>query len=66
LGKIDRGIICSVNGCKEIAERSVSRVNASSLKLKAEGRRVYLCNKHYKELKKQVKKEKEIEKLRWK
>lgn len=65
MGRVDKGVKCSVEGCSERAERSLSRDKASGLRLSEVGRRVYLCQKHYKELKKQIKKDKDLEKLRW-
>lgn len=66
MGKIDKGINCSVDGCSEMAVRSISAEKASEAKLKtAEARRAYLCKKHYKELKKQLRKDRRLEKWRW-
>ncbi len=65
MGRVDKGVRCSVEGCGERAERSLSRDKASGLRLSETGRRVYICQKHYKELKKQIKRDKDLEKLRW-
>jgi len=66
MGKIDKGVKCSVEGCTEAAMRSVSTEMASEAKLKTtEARRAYLCKKHYKELKKHLRKDRRLQKWRW-
>jgi hypothetical protein len=67
LGKVDKGVGCSVNGCKNPAVRSLSRteVGPSGLSVGGEGRRVYLCHDHYKEWKKATKKSRSLERSRW-
>ena len=50
MGKIDKGVMCSVEGCAEVAIRSISTEMASEVKLKTmDARRAYLCKKHYKD-----------------
>ena len=72
MGRIARGETCSVDGCNEKAEYSISYVEARILeqeknyKLRQVHGRVYLCKKHYKELKKLKKKEERFERLRFK
>jgi len=58
---------CSVVGCNREAVRSLSaeKVSATGLKV-GEARRAYLCKDHYKEFKKETKKEKMLEKWRYK
>jgi hypothetical protein len=67
LGRVDRGVLCSVQGCSNKAERSLSReqLAGSGLTAGGEGRRVYLCREHYKAWKKATKKEKSAERARW-
>jgi len=67
MGKISKGILCSVDGCDREAIRSlpVERVEEAGLKVKGT-RRVYLCREHYKEYKKATKKEKTLERWRHK
>ncbi len=67
LGKVGKGIKCSVVGCGEDAIRSVSPVDVSraGLKVSSSGRG-YLCKNHYKEMKKKLRKDKEIERWRMK
>jgi hypothetical protein len=65
LGRIDKGVICSVKNCDKEAIRSLARDKVSSAGLKVnEGRRSYLCREHYKEYKKGSKKDKLLEKWR--
>jgi len=71
VGKIKKGVSCSVIGCSGKAMHSLSidkiqeAVRAIGLKLDIRtSRRIYLCEKHYKEIKKQLKKTKKVEK--WK
>jgi len=67
LGRIAKGVKCSVVGCDKEAVRSLSREKVSSAGLKVEGtRRSYLCKGHYKEYKKETKKDKMLEKWRYK
>jgi len=72
MGKVKQGTPCSVEGCSELAVRSFSldkiseSLQAASLALKTSRmRRAYLCQKHYKQVKKLMKKEKRIEKWRY-
>ena len=67
MGKVDKGIGCSVTGCRNQAERSISRdeTGGSGLSLGGGGRRVYLCRDHYKVWKKATKKSRNLERSRW-
>jgi hypothetical protein len=67
MGKIDKGVACSVSGCKNSAERSIGRdqLAGSGLSAGTEGRRVYLCHDHYKAWKKSTKKDREMQRARW-
>lgn len=66
MGRIDKGVKCSVTGCGKDAVRSLSsqKVKAAGLKIGTE-RRAYLCKEHYKEFKKKTKKDKQLEKWRY-
>jgi hypothetical protein len=67
LGRVDKGVNCSVVGCSKEAVRSLSneKVSRAGLNVGGKGRgRVYLCKDHYKEFKKRTKKEKMLEKWR--
>ena len=67
MGRVAKGIKCSVVGCDKEAIRSLSneKVSAAGLKV-GTARRAYLCKDHYKEFKKETKKEKMLEKWRYK
>ncbi|MGD0330142.1 MAG: hypothetical protein ABSB40_06795 [Nitrososphaeria archaeon] len=63
MGRINKGVNCSIQGCKNAAERSLSleQVSKSSLKVDNSTRRVYLCHEHYKKWKKETKKDRDLE-----
>jgi len=65
LGRVAKGVKCSVERCKNDAVRSlpVDKVKTSGLKVSDE-RRAYLCKEHYKEFKKETKKDRVLEKWR--
>ncbi len=65
MGKVAKGIKCTVTGCSEDAVRSISPedVSKAGLKVSASGRG-YLCKNHYKELKRKLRKDKKIERWR--
>ena len=67
MGRVDKGVPCSVSGCSNRAERSISRteVGGSGLIVKGDSRRVYLCHDHYKAMKKATKKNRSLERSRW-
>ncbi len=67
MGKVGKGVKCTVAGCTENAVRSVSPTDVSRAGLKVTtGGRGYLCKNHYKELKKKLRKDKQIEQWRMK
>ncbi|MEM3737419.1 MAG: hypothetical protein QXJ75_04980 [Candidatus Bathyarchaeia archaeon] len=67
MGRISSGINCSVEGCSEPAVRSLSTEKAKAAGFKIAGdKRAYLCREHYKALKKLTKKERSIERWRYK
>lgn len=67
MGKVKKGIKCSVEGCGSSAVRSLSADTVASVGFKiGEERRAYLCENHYKNFKKKTKREKLLEKWRWK
>ncbi|UCC33838.1 MAG: hypothetical protein JSW53_02210 [Candidatus Bathyarchaeota archaeon] len=65
MGRIAKGVKCSVSGCDKEAARSLPnpRVSAAGLKV-GTGRRAFLCKDHYKEYKKKTKTERKLEKWR--
>ncbi|MEJ5326824.1 MAG: hypothetical protein WHU54_01035 [Candidatus Bathyarchaeia archaeon] len=67
MGRIDKGVKCSVSGCSGEAVRSLSAQKAKSagLNVSSSEKRVYLCREHYKEFKKKTKKDKTIDKWRF-
>lgn len=72
LGKIDKGVNCSIVGCNNSAFRSLSYSEFSRVASRAGlsigsnvPRRVYLCEDHYKVFKKFLRKEKMYEKWRY-
>jgi len=67
LGRIDKGVKCSVSGCGREAVRSLSteKVRSTGINVGSNERRAYLCKEHYKEYKKKTKKDKQLEKWRY-
>jgi hypothetical protein len=57
VGRVDKGEKCSVSGCSNEAERSISadKVKSAGLKINTD-KRAYLCKEHYKEYKRSPKK----------
>jgi hypothetical protein len=57
-----------VSGCSAEAVRSLSaeKVRAAGLNISRSERRAYLCKEHYKEFKKKTKKDKQLERWRYK
>ena len=67
MGRVDKGVSCSVSGCENSAERSMSGSKAAmapDMGLNST-KRVYLCHEHYKEWKKATKEDRENERARW-
>lgn len=66
MGKVSKGMKCSIEGCGKEAFRSLNMEKVTSAGLKAQGaRRAYLCKDHYKEYKKATKKDKILDKWRY-
>jgi hypothetical protein len=65
LGRVSKGEKCSVAGCGKNAVRSISVSDAKTAGLEVEGRRAYLCEEHYKVVKKSRKKDKQLQKWRY-
>jgi hypothetical protein len=67
LGRVGKGVKCSVSGCGQDAVRSLSaeKVRHAGLRVGSE-KRAYLCKEHYKEYKKKTKKDKQVEQWRYK
>jgi ribosomal protein L13E len=64
MGRIRKGVSCSVLNCKEEAVRSVDASKAKNAGLEVDTRRAYLCKEHYKACKKGNKKMDQINKWR--
>jgi len=64
LGRIDKGVKCTVCGKEAVRSLSADKVKAAGLKVGSE-RRAYLCKEHYKEYKKKTRKDKQLEKWRY-
>jgi len=68
MGRVDKGVNCSIQGCDQTAQRSMSGSKASmalNLDLDSTSKRIYLCKSHYREWKKASKNERENERARW-
>jgi hypothetical protein len=68
MGKVEKGVSCSVKGCEESADRSMSLVKArmsQDLDFDNSKKRVFLCRTHYKDWKKSSKSDRETERMRW-
>ena len=67
MGRVDKGVSCSVSGCANPAERSMSGTKAAMAPDMGLGgaKRVFLCHVHYKEWKKASKEDRENERARW-
>jgi hypothetical protein len=65
MGKINKGMKCTVTSCANDAVRSISSEEVSKAGLKVStGSRAYLCKNHYREMKKKLKKDREVERWR--
>jgi thymidine kinase len=65
LGRIDKGVKCSVCGKEAVRSLSADKVRTAGLKIGGTEKRAYLCKEHYKEYKKKTKKDKQLEKWRY-
>jgi hypothetical protein len=68
MGRVERGVSCSAQGCDSPAERSISSSKAAmavDLGIDTSSKRTYLCRQHYKEWKKATKEDRENERARW-
>jgi hypothetical protein len=67
VGRIEKGVKCSVSGCNREAARSITtdKVKAAGLKVSSNEKRAFVCKEHYKEYKKKTKKDKTLDRWRW-
>ncbi len=64
---------CDVENCSNLTKKTVSREKAGAaikqadliLDVRNKVTKVHLCANHYRKIKKQLKKDREIERLRW-
>ncbi|MFX1514834.1 MAG: hypothetical protein ACFFC6_00860 [Promethearchaeota archaeon] len=64
---------CDVEGCSGLTKKTVSREKSAAaikqagitLAVRDKVTRIHLCAEHYRKIKKQLKKDREIERLRW-
>jgi hypothetical protein len=71
--KIPAKKFCDVEGCSKESKKTVSREKAGAaikdaglnLSIKDKVTRAHLCADHYRRIKKKLKKDREIERLRW-
>ncbi len=64
---------CDVENCSDLTKKTVSREKAGAaikqanliLDVRDKVNKVHLCANHYRKIKKQLKKDREIERLRW-
>ncbi|MEM2321281.1 MAG: hypothetical protein QXS79_05310 [Candidatus Bathyarchaeia archaeon] len=65
MGRVSKGVKCSVEGCGKEAVKSLSIEKAKAYGLKIDvGRRAYLCKDHYKEYKRASRKDRFVEEWR--
>ena len=67
MGRIEKGVKCTVSGCSREAVRSISadKVKAAGLSINTKENRAFICREHYKEYKKKSKKDKTLDQWRW-
>lgn len=67
MGRIEKGVKCSVSGCTREAARSITtdKVKAAGLNVGSNEKRAFVCKEHYKEYKKKTKKDKTLDRWRW-
>ncbi|MHA1712923.1 MAG: hypothetical protein ACTSW4_02600 [Candidatus Ranarchaeia archaeon] len=71
MGRVKKGVICSIQGCNKKSQRSLSIMKTQDAVKKAglstkpsPSRRLYLCDSHYKQVKKHLKQAEQIERMR--
>ncbi|MDJ0270015.1 MAG: hypothetical protein NXY59_05660 [Aigarchaeota archaeon] len=66
MGKVAKGVSCSVQGCSDKAVVSLASANvAKYLSVSKSEKKAYLCREHYKQYKKMSKHERELERARF-
>ena len=67
MGKISKGVECSLNDCSSSAIRSINSKNVDSNQFptSSDSNKVYFCNEHYKSWKKSTKELRKSERARY-
>ena len=67
MGKISKGVECSLNDCSSSAIRSINSKNVDSdqFPISSASNKVYFCNEHYKSWKKSTKELRKSERARY-
>ena len=67
MGKISKGVECSLNDCSSSAIRSINRKNVDSeqFPVSSNSNKVYFCTEHYKSWKKSTKELRKSERARY-
>ena len=67
MGLVNKGATCNIAGCEEKGVRSLNtaKVESAGLRSDSDSRKSVLCREHYKEYKKETKKDRELERARW-
>ena len=67
MGKISKGVECSLNDCSSSAIRSINSKNVDSeqFPVSSDSNKVYFCNEHYKSWKKSTKELRKSERARY-
>ena len=67
MGKISKGVECSLDGCSSSAIRSISSKNVDSneFSISSDSNKVYFCTEHYKLWKKSTKELRKSERARY-
>lgn len=67
MGLVNKGATCSIAGCDKNGVRSLNtaKVEGAGLRSESGNRRSVLCKIHYKEYKKETKKDRDLERARW-
>ncbi len=67
MGKIRKGVECSLNDCSSFAIRSINSKNVDSneFSISSDSNKVYFCTEHYKSWKKSTKELRKSERARY-
>ena len=67
MGKISKGVECSLNDCSSSAIRSINSKNVDSneFSISSDSNKVYFCTEHYKSWKKSTKELRKSERARY-